>query len=189
MANYELFKDSIEQAEGGYQNFKEDQGNYNSLGQRVGTNRGISARFYEEVIGFPPTKEDMLAITKEEAHILFKNEFWDKMKATEIKDQGVAETLVDHAINAGVGSAAKIAQKTLNKHFNKSLSVDGGVGFNTLTAINSVNQKKLFQKISEARIADYKTKPTYYKFGNSWLKRVDDLAIKFSIEVKKKRMN
>ncbi|MDB0611751.1 glycosyl hydrolase 108 family protein [Tenacibaculum maritimum] len=189
MANYNLFKASIEQAEGGYQNFVRDAGNKNSLGERVGTNHGISARFYEQIIGEPPTIEDMLAITKAEAHILFKNEFWDKVNADKIKDQAVAETIVDHAINAGTGSAGKVVQRTLNKHFGTRLRVDGGIGNKTLAAINSVPPKKLFEKISIGRLEDYKTKPTYKEFGHSWRTRVLDLANKFGVEIKKKECN
>ncbi|MFL0091439.1 glycoside hydrolase family 108 protein [Tenacibaculum maritimum] len=187
MANYELFKNSIEQAEGGYQNIVEDKGNYNSKKERVGTNRGISARFYEGVIGFPPSVDDMKAITREEAHILFKNEFWDKAKADNINNQAVAETIVDHAINAGVGAAGKIVQETLNKYFGKNLKVDRSIGNITVTAINSIDPSKLFEKLSVARLEDYETKPTYYKFGHVWKNRVYELAKKFGIEIKKKR--
>lgn len=188
MASYDLFKSSIEQAEGGYQNLKKDAGNYNSKGERVGTNHGISARFYENVIGFPPSVEDMKAITKAEAHILFKNEFWDKVKADYINDQAVAETIVDHAINAGVGAAGEVVQTTLNKQFGKSLAIDRSIGSKTVQAINSVPPKPLFEELSIARLNDYKTKPTYNAFGHAWRQRVYDLAHKFGVEIKKKRM-
>ncbi|WP_435263842.1 glycoside hydrolase family 108 protein [Tenacibaculum sp. nBUS_03] len=187
MASYDKFKDSIEQAEGGYQNFVEDNGNFNSRRERVGTNHGISARFYEQVIGFPPSVEDMQAITKNEAHVLFKNEFWDKVKADEIQSQPVAETIVDHAINAGTGAAGKIVQETLNKHFGKRLRVDRSIGIKTVRAINSVEPVLLFEKISIARLEDYEKKSTYKRFGHAWRTRVYDLAKKFGVEIKKKR--
>ncbi len=188
MASYQLFKDSIEQAEGGYQNFVEDKGNYNSLGDRVGTNYGVSARFYEDVMGFPPSMEDIKNITKTEAHILFKNEFWDKVKADEILDQGVAEMIADHAINAGTGSAAKITQQTLNNYFGKQLTIDGSIGSLTLQAINAVDPNLLFDKLASTRLENYKTKSDYEKFGHAWRNRVNDLILKFGVEVKKKRM-
>lgn len=186
MASYELFKSSIEEAEGGYQNLKSDPGNYNSLGQRVGTNHGISAKFYEAVRGMAPSVEDMKAISKQEAHILFKNEFWDKVKADNIDSQAVAETLADHAINAGVGTAGKVMQITLNTAFHKNLLVDGKVGRQTLAAMNSVNEKELFQAFSLARLEDYKTKRNYSSWGRIWERRVQALGKKFGIEIKKK---
>lgn len=188
MASYELFKDSIEQAEGGYQNFVADKGNYNSLGDRVGTNYGVSARFYEDVIGFPPSMEDIKNITKQQAHILFKNEFWDKVKGDEIQSQAVAEMIADHAINAGTGSAAQITQETLNNYFGKQLTIDGSIGNMTLQAINSVNPSDLFDKIATSRLENYKTKSEYEKFGHAWRTRVHDLIQKFETTLKKKRI-
>ncbi|CAL2104629.1 glycoside hydrolase family 108 protein [Tenacibaculum sp. 190130A14a] len=187
MANYNVFKPSIELAEGGYQNLKNDKGNYNSNGERVGTNHGVSAKFYERVIGFPPSVEDMKNITKAESHLLFKNEFWDKMRADEIHNQGIAEVIVDHAINANPRVTGKIVQRTLNKHFGKSLAVDGVVGNQTLAAINTVNPTLFFEKIADARIAYYKSLSDYQYFGRSWTKRVVDLAQKFGVQLKKKQ--
>ncbi|CAA0214448.1 glycosyl hydrolase 108 family protein [Tenacibaculum maritimum] len=187
MASYELFKSSIEQAEGGYQNLKKDKGNYNSRGERVGTNHGISARFYETIIGFPPSIEDMKAITKAESHLIFKNEFWDRIKGDQINSQKVAEIIADHAINAGVGAAGKVTQKTLIRSFGKKLRLDYSIGNNTVNAINSVPEERLFEKIAIARIEDYKKMEAYKEYGKIWKNRVFELARKFGVEIKKKR--
>lgn len=188
MARYEYFKASLEEAEGGYQKLEKDKGNYNSLKELVGTNHGISAKFYEKVIGQPPTEQDMRSITKLEAHILFKNEFWDKVRADEIKSQAVAEVIADHAINANPRVTAKIVQRVLNKYFDKNLVVDGVIGAKSLQAINSVNQTKLFQKIAQERLAYYKRLSDFQYFGKSWTNRVVALGRKFGVEIKKKRM-
>ncbi len=188
MASYELFKSSIEAAEGGFQKLKNDKGNYNSKGELVGTNYGVSAKFYERVIGRPPTIQDMKGITKHESHTLFKNEFWDKVRADEIQSQGVAEIIADHAINANPRVTAKIVQSTLNRHFGKNLAVDGVIGNQTLQAINSVDEDKLFQKIAEERLAYYKSLSDYKHFAKSWTSRVYKLAQKFGVEIKKKRL-
>lgn len=187
MASYELFIPSLEQAEGGYQNLVNDKGNYNSKRERVGTNHGISAKFYEKVIGRPPSIEDMRSITKMEAHILFKNEFWDKMKADNIQSQAVAEMIVDHAINANPRVAAGIVQRSLNRYFGKNLRVDYVVGANTIAAINSVNSKQLFERIGKERLVYYKRLKDYKYFAASWTGRVFALAHKFGSELKKKR--
>ncbi len=188
MASYELFKSSLERAEGGYQNLKNDKGNYNSKKELVGTNHGVSARFYERVIGRPPSIADMKAITKVEAHILFKNEFWDKVRASELKSQGVAEMIADHAINANPRVIAGIVQRVLNTQFNKRLKVDYVIGIKTLTALNSVDQNKLFTKIAQERLAYYERLKDYKYFAKSWNRRVFELAKKFGVEIKKKRM-
>ncbi|WP_299681126.1 glycoside hydrolase family 108 protein [uncultured Tenacibaculum sp.] len=186
MANFNLFTQTISAFEGGFQKRKSDPGNYNSERVLVGTNHGISASFYQTKIGRPPTEEDMRAITKEMAKAFFKTDFWDKVNADLIHSQAVAENIVDHAINAGPGTIGRIVQKVLNKYFGKSLAVDGAIGLKSIQAINSVSSEKLFQKISQYRLIDYKTKnnPSWLKI---WIKRVNDLADKFGISIEKKK--
>lgn len=192
MANYELFKRSIQEAEGGYQNLKNDKGNYNSLKQRVGTNFGVSAKFYEKVIGRPPTIADMKRITQAEAHRLFKTHFWDKVQADAIRSQAVAEMVADHSINANPRVTARIVQRTLNRYFGKTLRVDGVIGAKTIQAINSVNPQRLFTKIGQERLYYYRRLSDYKYFANSWNSRVFNLAKKYGVSlvdtIKKKRL-
>ena len=187
MASYELFKPTLERAEGGYQNLTKDKGNYNSKRELVGTKYGISAKFYEKVIGRPPSVEDMKGITRFEAHVLFKNEFWDNIKADQIDSQGVAEMIADHAINANPRVATKIVQTTLNRHFGKQLVVDGVVGVKTIEAINSVHWGQLFTKVGQERLEYYENLEDYKYFAKSWDSRVFALGRKFGVMIKKKR--
>ncbi|MFY7671603.1 glycoside hydrolase family 108 protein [Tenacibaculum sp. MEBiC06402] len=186
MADFYLYKETALKFEGGYQKISSDPGNYNSKGELVGTNLGISAKVYESWIGRPPTEEDMLAITKEIATSIFKTWYWDAVRASEINSQAVAENIVDHAINAGPKSIGKIVQVVLNKYFNKSLIVDGAIGHKTVVSINEVNPTKLFQRISQYRL-------NYYESINNnewidiWRNRVASLAKKFSISIEKKK--
>ncbi len=186
MANYSTFHGTVKELEGGYQDEKSDKnGNYNSRKELVGTNYGISALVYEKWIGRVPTVSDMKAITPTVASEIFKANYWNRLSASYIDSQAVAENLVDHGINAGIGTAAKIMQRVLNTRFNRNLSVDGGVGTLTIEAINSVNAFDLFQEFSLARI-DY-----YNSIGNSfwidgWIKRVQTISDKFGIPFKKK---
>lgn len=186
MANYEKFKTSIQRHEGGYQNIPTDWGNKNSKNELVGTNFGISARFYERVIGRAPTKQDMLNITQEQAHMLFKNEFWDKVLADYIDSQEVAEMIADHAINSSPYRTTKIVQAVLNKEFGKRLKVDGHFGEKTLAAVNSVDFKQLFIEIGLARKVYYEGRPDFNHHGSSWFRRLRLLSEKFNIIIKKK---
>ncbi len=186
MASYELFKPTLERAEGGYQNLVNDKGNYNSKKERVGTKYGISAKFYEKVIGRPPSVEDMKGITRFEAHVLFKNEFWDKIKADQIQSQGVAEMIADHAINANPSVATKIVQTSLNKHFGKQLVVDGVVGVKTIEAINSVHWEQLFTKVGQERLEYYENLEDYKYFAKFWFSRFFTLGRIFGFIIKKK---
>ena len=59
MAKFDPAYSIVLRLEGGYQNNPADKGNYNSLGDLVGTKYGISAPVLEQWIGRPPTKMDM----------------------------------------------------------------------------------------------------------------------------------
>lgn len=186
MANFQYFQNTVAQLEGGYQNSRNDPGNKNSLGQFVGTMNGISAPVYERFIGRVPSVEDMKSITKAVAAQIFKINYWDAMKADFINSQAVAETFVDHGINAGVGTAIRIMQRVLNTKFGNNLAVDGKIGTMTLNAINKANSVELFNEFSNARIADYSTKNNAATFYNGWVNRVNAIATKFGIVLKKK---
>lgn len=182
MANFQLFIPILQRVEGGYQNLVGDSGNYNSLGQRVGTNYGISARFYEDIIKRPPTVADMKAITKDQAKAMYKKYFWDDVHGDLMINQSVANIIADHAVNGGESSIGKIVQKILVNDFKKSLSIDGDIGPKTVEAINSVNQQLLFNKIKAGR------ENAYYNLGGEflagWLERLK--SFNFSEEKKKR---
>ena len=133
----------------------------------------------------------MKAITQSKAHSLFKIYFWDVVYGDRINSQKIAETLTDHAINAGTGSAVKVMQETLNNYFGTSLAVDGGMGNLTLTAINSIakdaiSEEDLFIVFSQQRFLDYNTKPTCDSFCPIWHDRVEDIADHYNIDLEEK---
>ena len=178
MASFYSYLPLLQQVEGGFQKSSADPGNFNSLGQLVGTNYGISARFYEGVINRPPSEGDMRAITKSQAESIFKNWFWDLQKASQINNQAMANTIIDHQVNAGDG--AKLAQKVLNDHFGYRMSEDNRIGPVTLAALNKVDPARFVYLYNEARAAPYKS------IGNKtwergWLIRLK----KFAVEYKK----
>lgn len=170
MASFNLFIPILQKIEGGYQNLAGDSGNYNSLGIRVGTKFGISARFYEDIIGRPPTVADMKAITKEKAKVLYKKYFWDDVQGDTLKSQSVANLVTDHAVNSGESPIGTIVQRVLRNDFGKTITIDGDIGPKTAAIMNSVNQQQLFDKIKKAR------ESYYYSLGgeflNSWLNRL-----------------
>jgi lysozyme family protein len=185
MANYNNFHSTVAFLEGGFQKKESDPGNFNSKKELVGTNHGISAPVFEKWIGRVPTEIDMRSISKNTASLIFKSNYWNRLGADYIKNQAIAETLVDHGINAGVYASGKIMQQVLNDNFGMNLVVDGALGPLTIEAINSVNPLILFQEFSEARIVFYKRiNNSFWEKG--WLKRVQVIADKFSINLKKK---
>jgi lysozyme family protein len=183
MANFNLFIPILQKIEAGYQNLSGDKGNYNSLNQRVGTNYGISAVFYEGIIKRPPTVADMKAITKEKAKQLYKKYFWDDIQGDKLVSQSVANLIADHAINSGESPIGFIVQKILRNDFGKKIGFDGDIGFETAKAINTVNQKQLFDKIKSARENYYNSLGG--EFLNGWLNRLKNFE--FTLESLKKK--
>lgn len=170
MANFNLFIPILQKVEAGYQNLSGDRGNYNSLGQRVGTNFGISARFYEGIIKRPPTVADMKAITKSYAQQLYKKYFWDDVQGDTIKNQSIANLIADHAVNSGESPIGRIVQTILKNDFGKQIVIDGDIGNKTALAINSVDAQLLFDKIKKARANYYAS--IGGEFLNGWLNRL-----------------
>ena len=184
MAEFQLYVPILKQVEGGYQNLAADPGNYNSLGQRVGTNYGISARFYEDIIKRPPTVQDMKNLTLTRALQIYKVHFWDKIQGDLIHNQSIANIIADHAVNAGVGTISRMVQNVLNKDFNINLVVDGKIGNITVNFINTVNQQSLFNLIKKARENHYRSIGGV--FLNVWLNRLKSFA--FDLSEKKKEI-
>lgn len=181
MANFEVYAPMVKQLEGGYQKNPNDGGNYNSLGQLVGTNFGISARWYESVIGRPPSIADMLQITAAKAKHLFKVYFWDAQGGNEINNQAIANTIVDHEINAGNG--VLLAQQCLNDHFGKHLAEDDAIGPNTIAALNSVDPNRFVPLYNGYREQHYKTRSNSASFVDGWLTRLKSFAIQNSAAI------
>ena len=176
MANFSTYLPLLQQVEGGFQKIPQDPGNYNSRKELVGTNYGISARFYEGIIGRPPTEADMRAITKGQAEKIFLDHFWNKVKANQIVDQAMANTIVDHQVNAGDG--VRLAQRVLNSSFGFNMPVDNGMGPITLGALNSVNPARFVTLYNEARAAHYRSIGNA-AFLNGWLIRLSKFAVEY----------
>jgi len=170
MAIFTAYITLLKNAEGGYQNLPQDTGNYNSKGELVGTNHGISAKTYENWIGRPPSVADMKNITLNLALEIYKAWYWNKIGAAYISNQSIANLIVDHAVNAGIGAAGKLAQSVLNQYFNYNLVEDGIIGNQTRTALNSVDQELLHNYLKNERENFYRNIGGV--FLKTWLNRL-----------------
>jgi lysozyme family protein len=74
-----------------------------------------------------------------------KKIFWDYFLADHISNESVAEFIVDWGYNSGRKTVAKIVQRLVN------VEVDGTVGIQTLRAINSTDQERLFNLLKIER--------------------------------------
>ena len=134
------------------------------------TNKGITLKTFQYHFGKNKTVNDLKNITDEQWFEIFKEDFWDRWKADEIKNQSIANILVDWVWASGKYGITN-AQRILK------VPVDGVVGSKTIEAINNYpNQRMLFGKILTERLAYVnkivKANPSQKKFLNGWKNRI-----------------
>jgi len=159
--------------EGGYQNVKNDSGNYNKKGENVGTNFGISAGLLSKYRGKPVNKKDMSDLTKDEAISIMEGEF-KRYHADEVPE-GIQKNYFDMAIHSGSNSI-KSLQGILG------VEADGKFGPKTREALRQRNEESPISnnEYSNARIKHYnnvldnkeKEHVGYKeKWGSNWINR------------------
>lgn len=114
MASFDIFLKEVLSIEGGYQANRNDTGNYNSMGQLVGTKLGIAAKTLEAYYGRIVSKQDMMNLTKKTAADIYKKYYWDSINAGNIASQSVANLIADHAVNANPIKASRLTHRVLN---------------------------------------------------------------------------
>lgn len=166
MAKAELLKPFILRWEGGFVDDPLDRGG--------ATNKGITIGTFRNFYGKDATVEQLKNITDEQWLHIFKSGYWDKWKADDIENQSIADIVVDWAWASGTVTSIKQVQKILG------VAVDGIAGNDTLTAINTADQRSLFVKIHSRRIEFVenivKRDPSQARFLKGWKNRINSLT-------------
>jgi type VI secretion system secreted protein VgrG len=171
--NFSTISPIILRHEGGYANRASDKGGP--------TNHGIAwdtwKKYSKEDLGVEPTLENLKKITPEQAEVIYKKRYWDPSGFNDIRDPKLALMSYDWSITSG--GAGKQIQKLLNSQYGQNLKVDGVIGPDTISAMNSIEDSgKLTNSIAEIRkqyytnltISDPKNLPNL----NGWINRVND---------------
>lgn len=79
----------------------------------------------------------------------YKLYFWDPLRCSEIKQQSIAASLFNFAVNAGVGTAAKLAQAVVGA------TPDGKIGPQSLEALNAIHPERFAAAFALAKLARY----------------------------------
>lgn len=99
----------------------------------------------------------------------YKHKFWNKMRLDEILHQHIADEMMVCAVNAGIGTAVKFAQKLAG------VTVDGVIGSKSIAALNTVNPVWFDVEYDKLEIAHYEmlaaNNPNFVKFINGWRNR------------------
>lgn len=138
------------------------------------TNKGVTIGTFRQFYGASATVEQLKKITDEQWLRIFRAGYWDPWKADDIKNQSIANIVVDWAWGLGTVTSIKQVQKILG------VAADGIVGNDTLTAINTADQRTLFDKIHSKRIEFVenivKREPSQTRFLKGWKNRINSLT-------------
>lgn len=174
MANFNRFFQKLLKHEGGFVDHPDDPGG--------ATNKGITFNTFKEhafEIRVEPTIENLKSLSDDQAMSIYKTHYWDKINGDNIENQSVAEMFFDFSVMSG--GAPKVMQRVL-KSMGHDINVDGKIGHNTINAINSSNQRELFDNLKNARkeyLKDLiKKNPKLKTFEKGWMKRVDSFEYK-----------
>lgn len=160
MAN-QMFDQALELTlsfEGGYSDHPLDPGG--------ATNFGITRATLERHRGRPVAKSEVMALTKAEAAIIYRADYWNAV-AGDTLPEGVDISLFDLAVNSGPARTLKIAQEALG------LRVNGVMTAETLARIAAADHRALVRAIARRRLTFLQRLAIFSTFGRGWTRRVN----------------
>jgi lysozyme family protein len=171
MADFNQFLPMLLQFEGGYVNDPADPGGETNKGITMGTFKA----FAQSLLGIAPTSANLKALTDQQAGVIYKVQYWDKMQGDAITLQPLANIVCDFYVNAGV-NASKLLQRVMND-MGANLVVDGGIGTASMQALAGLDQTQVYRNYKQGRIAYYQNlvqrNPRLGKFLKGWMNRVN----------------
>ena len=145
MANFDPAFDKMIRNEGGFKltNIEGDRG-----GQ---TYAGIARNAHPNWVGWQFIDANDLSNNKltQSVYDFYRKEFWNRIAGDAITHQTIAETLFDFAVNAGSGTAAKLAQIVVGT------VPDGAMSPKTLAALNGYDPELFKLKYALAKVSRY----------------------------------
>lgn len=106
----------------------------------------------------------------------YKVNYWDVLKLDQVKDQQVANNLFDCSVNPCMVSASHVMQQACNEVKTGALTVDGVIGSHSITCINSLSGRDVFEAVNAIREGNYRhrveSSPDKKVWLKDWLKRL-----------------
>ena len=167
MADINKLSPKIAKWEGGYVNDPTDRGGATNMGITISTWRQVG---YDKDGDGDIDKFDIKLLDHKDFSFVLR-QYWDRWKADQIKDQKLAEILVDWVWGSGKWGII-IPQRLLG------VTADGVVGNKTLSALNSQDPVKFHKLVWDARLKFLndivKRDPSQKKFIKGWVNRLND---------------
>lgn len=99
----------------------------------------------------------------------YEKRYWEGIRGKYIEDQQTANSIYDFVVNAGLGTASKIVQKTIGA------KPDGILGPISIRELNRFPQKHFYSAFAVAKVDYYidivQRKPSQRKFFLGWTTR------------------
>ena len=113
---------------------------------------------------------DIKNLTKEQAKKIYHTDYWRRGKCDEVPPQ-LRHIYFDMCVNFGRSGAVKVLQQAANSKNKNKIKVDGGLGPNTLKAIQniSLDRVRAYRVLRFANIVI--DKPNQEKFWLGWFRR------------------
>lgn len=167
MADINKLSPKIAKWEGGFVNDPLDSGGATNMGITIAT---WKSQGYDKDGDGDIDVNDLKLLDYKDFNVILRK-YWNRWRADEIKDQKLAEILVDWVWGSGKYGIT-IPQQMLG------VVPDGIVGPKTLSALNSQNPEEFHKKIWNRR-KEYlfnlvKARPKDQKFLKGWLNRLND---------------
>lgn len=165
MADFDPAFETMIKNEGGYVL-------HNVTGDRGGqTYAGIARNFHPNWPGWTIIDNGDM----ENSHLtqmvrdFYKSNFWDKIKGDDLKVQEIGASIFDFAVNAGVRTAAKLAQLVVDA------TPDGKIGDKSVDKLNNIDGEIFVLKYALSKIARYaeicRRNSVQKKFLLGWINR------------------
>ncbi|MDH5257991.1 MAG: N-acetylmuramidase [Gammaproteobacteria bacterium] len=172
MANFEEALEATLKAEGGYVFDKDDPGGETYKGIARARNPKwpgwVTVDILRNKRNFPNNLDNDPQL-QQQVKDLYEVNYWHKIKGDDIKDQDVAESIFDFAVNAGPATSAKLAQITVGA------KADGVIGPQTIEKINADDTRAFLAVFALSKIGRYvnicEKRPDSRKFFFGWVRR------------------
>lgn len=170
MADFPTSFELILEHEGGYTDNPIDYGG--------ATNFGITLSTLAQVKGLGVTKDDVKALTQEQAGEIYRNMYWLPLQLASISVQIVADVLFDQSVLCGLPTAVKRSQLILSR-MGRPVPFSLAMNIATVNSINSVDPHVFCLEFiieSQNYLAGSVTNnPAQIVFMRGWLHRTQDL--------------
>jgi lysozyme family protein len=172
MALFETALQKVLAHEGGYVNDPDDPGGetYKGIARKLNSkwDGWVRVDMAKTQTGFPGNLEKDNEL-QDEVSRFYQVNYWDTLRADQLENQLVADSIFDFAVNAGVRTSASLAQLVIEA------TPDGIIGSATLEKLNAFDPDHFLAAFTVAKIARYisiiKKRPASKKYLYGWVCR------------------